>query len=64
MASPQSASWSVSNCVMSLVVDTRGWTANQSSMDLAISYPDAGDVRNFIWPPARKFEGANLKDSE
>ena len=36
MVSPQSASWSVSNCVMSLllVVDTRGWTAKQPSMDL------------------------------
>ena len=58
--SPQSASWSVPNCVRSLllVVDTRGCTAKQPSMDLAISYPDAGDVRNFIWLPA------SFQDSE
>ena len=58
--SPQSASWSVPNCVRSLllVVDTCGWTAKQPSMDLAISHPDAGDVRNFIWLPA------SFQDSE
>ena len=47
-----------------LVADTRGWTANQPSMDLTISYPDPGDVRNFMWLPARKFERTSFKGSE
>ena len=66
VVSPQSASCSVSNCVMSLllVVDTLGWTANQTSMDLAMSCTDVDDVSNFIWLPARKFKGTSFKDAE
>ena len=47
-----------------LVADNRGWTANQPSMDLTISYPNPGDVRNFMWLPARKFERTSFKGSE